>query len=138
MKIGLGITMAQTPTGGGSPPAPENLLTNGDFETGDLTGWANDSTGTTANATVNGSNQLVLARTAGVDEGRISQSVGAQPAGDYEVSWDTISGTLRLLIGGSFYTANPTTVTHPGGTFTLEIRATNSGGTFDNFSLVAV
>ena len=75
----------------GNPLAIEEL-TNGDFGTGDLTGWTNSSQGT-GTATVNGSNQLVLNTPGGGGNfGRIFQTITTVIGQSYELKFDTIAG----------------------------------------------
>lgn len=134
--IGLGLN--QPVVGGGGPAA---LLTNGDFGTGDLTGWSDDSIGATGTATVNGSNQLELVRVGGSDQGIISQTVAGLAAGDYQISWDAVSGiAARSGLNTSFTNDNPRTYTHAGGDLLVDMRCIVASGTavIDNIVLVAV
>lgn len=125
-------------TGGGETPPeePTEYVTDGDFPAGSLgTSWTNDSTGTGTASIVN--EELVLTRSGSAgNEGRASQVIVDLPAGDYSLSWDGIAGTVRWSIQGSFPSVSPVAITHAGGNLTIQVRATNTGGTIDNVSLV--
>ena len=72
-------------------PEPElgpELIVNGDFETGDLTGWVLPSGGHTASVVAN---QAVCARNSGTNAGGIAQDVAVDIGVPYILSVDPIA-----------------------------------------------
>jgi len=72
------------------PLGPFNLLTNGDFATGDLTGWTDTSTGTGV-ATVVGEVAILQRDGGGTD--RISQAVTTVASQQYTLTFDIIDAS---------------------------------------------
>ena len=76
----------------------ENLVTNGDFATGDLTGWTTQSG---ASVFTVSSGQLTISRSA-VDPGYVYQVISTSSGGVYAVTFDIIDdGPIDLRVGTS-------------------------------------
>jgi hypothetical protein len=76
------------------------LVTNGDFATGDLTGWTDKSTGS-GTATVNGSNQLELYRPDGSNIGWAQQAITTVSGARYLLTVNEIADGGAIFIGSS-------------------------------------
>lgn len=84
-------------------PAASELITNGDFATGDLTGWTSVLNGTSTAAIIAGAVRLTGDGTTGTGAGGAGVSQGFTAVVDkaYRALYDSVTGSTGFRIGGT-------------------------------------
>lgn len=92
-KVPPASLVDSVPAGAAGP----ELLVNGDFGTGDLTGWTANHAGS-GSASVTVGNRLLLDHVSGTSLGRIYQVISVAENTDYNISYDVVSGNNNRIV----------------------------------------